>query len=600
MSESRHARRYRPRRGARTVAALTAALATSAALGTAAAQTCPTELVSVASTGAQGSDDSRDATISSDGRLVAFESLADDLVPGDVAGVLDVFVRDTATGQTLHVSVDSAGNAGNWHSDEPSISADGRYVAFTSHADNLVPGDTNGWSDVFVRDLLLGQTSRVSLGSTGAEGNFHSYDASISADGRYVAFTSLSSTLVPGDTNFQDDVFVHDRLTASTTRVSVSSGGAQGNMDSSHPAISADGRYVAFESYASSLVQQDTNAHSDIFVHDRLAGTTERVSVGPGGSQADGASYTSSISADGRCVAFQSLATDLAPGDTNGSVDVFVHDGVTSSTERVSIATGGGQASGQSYLPSISADGLCVAFASNAGDLVSGDTNDAFDVFVHDRATGETTRVSVDSAGGQASAASTAPAIAGDDRSVAFESLAADLVPGDANGERDVFVHRYDCTVGTPYCFGDGSGAICPCGNWGAMGEGCANSSGSGALLETLGSPGVAADDLVFDASQLVPGQPALLFVGVNAINGGAGTQFGDGLRCAGGSVVRLGVTIPDSNGQAAWGPGLGATGGWSAGDVRYFQVWYRDPSPPGPCGSGFNLTNGVEVSFGA
>jgi len=150
--------------------------------------------------------------------------------------------------------------------------------------------------------------------------------------------------------------------------------------------------------------------------------------------------------------------------------------------------------------------------------------------------------------------------------------------------------------VGSGYCFGDGSGSSCPCGNNGGAGEGCANSGGTGGLVWASGSDSVAADDLTFSASGLLPLQPALLFAGHNAINGGNGIPFGDGLRCAGQSVVRLGVETPDPNGDADWGPGLGALGGWISGDTRYFQVWYRDPG--GPCGSGFNLTNGVEVTF--
>jgi len=150
--------------------------------------------------------------------------------------------------------------------------------------------------------------------------------------------------------------------------------------------------------------------------------------------------------------------------------------------------------------------------------------------------------------------------------------------------------------VGSPFCFGDATGTGCPCGNTGGAGEGCANSGGTGGLVSASGSAGVAADDLAFAASALLPSQPALLFAGQNAINGGNGVPFGDGLRCAGQSVVRLGIDTPGANGDAGWGPGLGATGGWAAGETRYFQVWYRDPG--GPCGSGFNLTNGVGVTF--
>jgi plastocyanin len=149
---------------------------------------------------------------------------------------------------------------------------------------------------------------------------------------------------------------------------------------------------------------------------------------------------------------------------------------------------------------------------------------------------------------------------------------------------------------GTPYC--ECGTAAAPCMNPGGPGEGCANSTGSGAVLSAGGSASVGADDLEFSATNLLPNQPALLFVGLNATNGGAGVTFGDGLRCAGGSVVRLGVQVPSAAGEAGWGPGLGGAGGWSSGDTRRFQVWYRNPGGS-PCGAGFNLTNGYEVAFG-
>jgi hypothetical protein len=159
------------------------------------------------------------------------------------------------------------------------------------------------------------------------------------------------------------------------------------------------------------------------------------------------------------------------------------------------------------------------------------------------------------------------------------------------------FVIEWDTGSSTPYCFGDGSGGVCPCGNTGGAGEGCANSTGAGATADSGGSPSVSADDLTFSGDNLLASQPALLFSGENSINGGNGIAFGDGLRCAGTNVVRLGVQIPDGAGAASWGPGLGAMGGWIAGDIRRFQVWYRDPVGS-PCGAGFNLTNGLEVAF--
>jgi Tol biopolymer transport system component len=343
--------------------------------------------VSVDSAGAQENSSSYQSDISADGRYVAFMSFASNLVAGDTNGFYDIFVHDRVTGTTERVSVDSAGAQGNGQSLNPSISADGRYVAFHSDAINLVPGDTNPAGDIFVHDRVTGATERVSVDSAAAQGNGGSYAPSISADGRYVAFNSLASNLVPGDTNGAPDVFVHDRATGKTKRVSVGSAGAQGNDWSYAPSISGDGRYVAFDSSASNLVPGDTNGSDDVFVHDRLTGTTERVSVDSAGVEGHSYSDSPSISADGRYVAFNSDAITLVLGDTNGVLDVFVHDRVTGATERVSVDSAGAQGNGGSYAPSISAHGRYVAFLSTASNLVSGDTNNNDDVFVHDRST---------------------------------------------------------------------------------------------------------------------------------------------------------------------------------------------------------------------
>ena len=293
-----------------------------------------------------------------------------------------------------------------------------------------------------------GDTTRVSVDSNGAQANGISGVPAISADGRYVAFESDATNLVSGDTNNFNDIFVHDRQTGQTTRVSIASDGTQATGGSSFsPAISADGRYVAFASYAANLVSGDTNNFIDIFVHDRQTGQTTRVSVDSNGAEATEGflgSIAPAISADGRYVAFASDATNLVSGDTNGSSDIFIHDRQTGQTTRVSIASDGTQATGgSSFSSAISSDGRYVAFESNADNLVGGDTNLAPDIFVHDRQTGQTTRVSVDSNGTQANGASYSPAISADGRYVAFESLATNLVSGDTNGSSDIFVRRW-------------------------------------------------------------------------------------------------------------------------------------------------------------
>ncbi|MEW6747924.1 MAG: calcium-binding protein [Planctomycetota bacterium] len=329
-----------------------------------------------------------------------------------------------------------------------SISADGRYVVFLSYATNLVPGDTNRLPDIFVRDRLSGLTTRVNLTQDGKQANDYSGTSCISGDGRFVAFHSYATNLVQGDTNRSIDVFCHDRLTAETTRVSVDSSGVQGNDSSFRPSISADGRYVAFKSLATNLVTGDTNDVIDIFVHDRSTGETTRVSVDSAGNEADGrcGGYSPSISADGRCVAFSSEATNLVPDDRNGYEDVFVHDRSTGETTRVSVDSAGNEAIGASWYPSISGDGRYVAFMGSATNLVLGDTNYEFDIFVHDRSTGETTRVSVTSGGQEGDIASFNPAISGDGNLVAFHSYARNLAPG-CLAASDIFVHNRSTRV---------------------------------------------------------------------------------------------------------------------------------------------------------
>ena len=291
--------------------------------------------------GQQANGDSWEPAISAGGRFVAFTSSASNLVPGDTNGTEDVFVRDRMAQVTRRVSVGPGGRQANSDSAEPAISADGRFVAFISSASNLVAGDTNATDDVFVRDRMAQVTRRVSVGTSAQQANSFSFSLAISAGGRFVAFTSDASNLVAGDSNGTEDVFVRDRSVKVTRRVSVGSGGQQGNKISAFPAISVDGRFVAFFSLASNLVAGDTNGHADVFVRDRRVNVTRRTSVGPGGQQADDVSFDPAISADGRFVAFASPASNLVAGDTNGLADVFVRDRVAQVTRRVSVGSGG-------------------------------------------------------------------------------------------------------------------------------------------------------------------------------------------------------------------------------------------------------------------
>ncbi len=405
--------------------------------------------VSVSSSGGQGDLASTEDMISADGRYVAFSSDASNLVPGDTNGFSDVFVHDVLTGETTRVSVSSDGEQSNNYSGGPSISANGRFVSFTSPASNLVLDDTNGAYDVFVHDLVNGVTTRASVSSDGGqgEGEGGSVDNSISADGRYVAFMSGANNLVPGDTNGEPDIFVHDTVTGTTTRESVGDGGEQSNGETDEPSISADGRYVAFSSNSYSLVPGEDSFDWDIFLRDRVAGTVSRISDSPRGGEANGESFDPAISSGGRFVAFESFASNLVAGDTNLAEDVFLYEDGTGSIDRDSVSSRGDQGNDWSYSPAVSAHGRFIAFGSSASNLVRGDTNECPygpfghcpDVFVRDRVTGRTFRASVRGPGVQGDGASTGPALTPDARYLVFESEASNFVPGDTNGANDVF-----------------------------------------------------------------------------------------------------------------------------------------------------------------
>jgi archaellum component FlaF (FlaF/FlaG flagellin family) len=396
--------------------------------------------ISVSSNGTQSNGQSAFSAVSQDGRYVAFDSTATNLIGLDTNGATDVFMRDRKTGKTRRVSVRSNGTQGNGPSSIPDISNSGRFVVFLSSASNLVPGDSNGVADIFVRDRKKDKTSRVSTRSNGGQANGASNFPKISADGRFVTFESAATNLVSGDSNGLTDIFVKDRKSGKTRRVSVRSNGAQPNATSSFADISSNGRYVTFTSSATNLVAGDTNAAGDVFLHDRNNKKTKRVSIGAAG-EGNGASLLSSVSNKGQ-VAFASLATNLVGGDTNATIDVFVRNTPANNTRRVSISTAGVQGNSGSpttWSPHISASGRYVAFESNATNFAN-DTNAAGDVFVRDRKQNKTRRVSVRFDGSQANASSFIANVTNDGKFVTFLSTATNLVGGDTNGASDIFL----------------------------------------------------------------------------------------------------------------------------------------------------------------
>jgi hypothetical protein len=428
-------------------------------------------------------------------------------------------------------------------------------VAFGSDATNLVSPDTNLGVDFFVRDRLLGTTERVSVNSNGEQGNITcSVGVSISADGRFVAFLSQATNLVAGDTNDSPDVFVRDRQNGTTLCASVGLDGLPGEWGGLSPSISADGHYVTFSSASANLVPGDVNNVDDIFVRDLWSGTTERVSLATDGTPGDGNSATPWISGNGCYVTFQSFASNLVAGDDIGSSDIFVRDRETGTTQRVSISTAGAAGNDWSGWPSISDDGRFVDFVSNSTNLVLEDANYAADIFLRDMA------------------------------AAGFTSLCD---PGSAGV------------------------ADCPCSNPpSGPGRGCDNSSATGgAVLLASGIGYLAMDSLLFTTSGEKPNPLSILMQGNAAFPGG--TTFGQGLRCLGGTIIRRlfirfasggSVTFPD---HAAGDPSVSARSSSlgdpiHAGESRWYLVYYRDPLPLGACPAWatFNATQTGQVSW--
>jgi Tol biopolymer transport system component len=431
-----------------------------------------TRIESLSSTGEPADASANGPSLSADGRFVAFESKATNLVSTDTNGELQIFMRDRVRRKMTLVSVSSTGKAGNGPSDDAFVSGGGRYVTFESAATNLVPGDTNAAPDVFVRDVVDGWTERVSVSSEGAQalqepptewgdataervlynpqgGGDITMSPTMTPDGRYVAFQSKAFNLVSGDHNHTLDVFVHDRVTRVTERVSVSSSGGERGQDTNYvrndnednmtPSISGNGRFVMFRTSAANLTAGDDNLSHDVFVHDRVTHTTQRItdSSNPANLEDDDEPrYTmneirprAALSFDGRYVAFTaSPRPTYGPAEAN----VFAHDRRTGRTVLANLSSAGEkqEPNRSTRAPAISWDGRYVAFHSNASNLVQPDDNGIFDVFVRDLETGTTVRLSGIAAdadplcrsSGHLPCGSLLPSISRDGSIVAFEA----------------------------------------------------------------------------------------------------------------------------------------------------------------------------------
>lgn len=584
---------------------------------TAAISAQSTSRASVDVNGFQADFGNEHPVVTHDGRYVVFTSAATNLGPADTNGATDIYRKDLQTGAVVLVSVDGSSALANGSSIAPSISADGRYVSFFSEASNLTAFDTNAAFDVFLRDIASGTTTLVSQALGGPQsGNGASLQQCISGDGRYVAFYSTSTDLVAVDLNGTTlDAFVFDRTTGAIELASLSSAGAQGNGSSYEPAtflgpgLSDDGRYVAFTSEASNLVPGDTNQATDIFVRDRVLGTTVRASENAAGFQGNLDSRSSTISADGRWVAFGSDANNLVPNDT-GPFDYFVKDLRTGVVDRVSVVTGGGQGAGGGFhlYPTdyswISADGRFVTFGHKYTNLSPGDTNTKADVFRHDRWLVRTERASSDSSGGLSDNHSTSSSMSEDGKLVVFASSATNLVASDTNAATDVFLRTLPVPY-TSFCFGDGAAGVtaCPCSNPGSYRHGCENSSNtSGAVVFADGTASVAADTITLYAARVRAYALCNFLQATNQVNGGFGIQAGDGIRCIGGVMVRLGSHSASRTGLAAFGSGVPGDPKVSvrgmiptAGTTRHYQVLYRDGAAFCPSSS-LNYSNAMSI----
>ena len=572
------------RLGPQRLATLPLAVALCGLTAGAAFAQASTERVSFNTLGGDPNSAVRDPVLSDDARYIAFSSLATNLVAGDSNGHSDVFLRDRATGLTTLVSVNDAGVQADDLSNHPAISGDGRFVAFMSKADNLVAGHANTFGDIYLRDLAAGTTTLVTGATGGVIIDMSEDMVHLSHDGGRLVWASPPTL---GASGAPVEIWVLDRASGTTSLVSdvyPGSPTSPANAYSTYAQISADGNVVAFVSQASNLVPGDTNGKLDVFARDLTTQTTVLVSLDSAGVQANANSHRPSLSADGRFIAFESVASNLVPGDTNGLNDVFVRDLELGTTVRVSTsskALGGLEGDGFSAYADLASNGRHVAFWSTATTLVALDTNGAGDVFRHDLLTGTTVRVSVDSLGVQANSYSENPQVTGDGRHVVFHSKAWNFVPGDMNGLRDVYLHDLGAPAPEAYCTAK------------------VNSLGCTPAVSHTGSASLAAGDLEVRADGVLSQKHGLMFWGTTA----TALPFQGGTRCVAAPLVR--TPIQSSGGSPApvdctgsygflWTAAYTSTKGLTAGDTVYNQFWSRDASSPG----GTGLSDALVVTF--
>ncbi len=400
-----------------------------------------------------GNQDSTRPKISGDGRYIVFNSLSNNYVAGDDNNSQDVFLYDQDTNEFELISKNTVNDFANGNSIQPSISANGRYVTYESVATNIVASDTNGRSDIFLYDRQTGTTERISVSSDEDEGNHNSNFAIISGDGSSVVFQSHASNLVTAANHFAvSNVFVRSIADGTTELISLSlDASSYSSGNSSNPSISEDGRYVTFQSIATNLVADTVNIHYDIFLYDRQANIMTFVSRTFDDSQSSDPAYDPSISADGRYVTFSSNNDLLVAGDNNDMYDIFLYDRQEETLIRVIDSTVGETTTGSSNYPGLSSDGRYLTFSSTSDGLVAADTNDVEDVFIIDLQDNSIQRVSISSTSEQSNAISIQAAISQDASSIVFVSLGTilDTAGANLNEVKDIFIWETDGSVTT-------------------------------------------------------------------------------------------------------------------------------------------------------
>lgn len=512
-------------------------------------------------------------SLSADGRFFAFASHASNLVAGDVNLQGDVFVHDRLLHTTRLVSVSTSGVQGNQASSDPSISDDGNLVAFFSGSTTLVPGAPSQFGGIFVRDVAAGVTTRENYGPGGVDPNQPCTDHALSGDGLRLLFLSRASNLVPNDSQSTRDVFVRDRVSGAVTCVSVTPAGQPGNDSSETATISRNGRYVVFLSFASDLVAGDTNGRDDLFVRDLASGVTELLTPDVAGTS-PWSFGVGSASDDGRFIAFSSAASSLVVGDVNGLPDIFLRDRGLGLTTLISATPLGGPAYGTTAYPVISADGNVVVYTSSASDLTTNDHNGQTDVFRWDRPTGVTSLVSVSLDGTSATGVSANADLSANGRTIAFRSVASDLV----QGPDSVHANEYISEVGAlslVYCTA------------GTSGIGCVPS------IAPIGAPSAtAASQFTIRVSGVDGQRTGTIFYSVNDPDLGAlpwgatSSSFCLKLPVQRTPAQATGGSVGACNGQLQlnWNSFVSANSGalgvpFSAGTTIHAQGWYRDPA---------------------